>query len=85
MHEIITHNQLPMELQNALDNKKQLEDEADNESTARNFKIVVREGDLSPRLYAKQGKKGNKQNQLKEQLPPTRILPKRAAPRVDDD
>ncbi|XP_075087582.1 uncharacterized protein LOC107807030 [Nicotiana tabacum] len=39
-----------MELHIPLINKEQLEDEGDNESIPGNFKVVAREGDLSPRL-----------------------------------
>lgn len=77
MHEIITHKELPMEIQTVQDHREQVQDEVDDESTVGNFKAIAREGDLSPRVSTRNGKKGKKQTQSKEQLPPTRILPKR--------
>lgn len=79
LHDIITRNGLPMDIHNALVEQQQFEDEGDDEFTARNFKVVAREGDLSPRTSANSGKKGKKQAQNKEHLQPTRIFPKRAA------
>lgn len=68
-----------MEIHNALENKELLQDDGDDESTAGNFKVVARERYLSPRITEKHGNKGKKQTENKEQQPPTRILPKRAA------
>ncbi|XP_075084929.1 uncharacterized protein LOC142168166 [Nicotiana tabacum] len=50
-------------IQQTLLDKQHMEDEADEESTVGNFKDVVREGGLSPRLTTRNGKKGKKQIQ----------------------
>ncbi|OIT18773.1 hypothetical protein A4A49_55617, partial [Nicotiana attenuata] len=81
LHDIITHQELPIEIQTAVDQQNQLEEEGDDESTAENFKDVMREGDVSPTAVTKSGRKGKK-NQPKEPVQPTRILPKRAASNV---
>lgn len=60
LHDIITHKELLVDIQNALIDQQQYEEEGDDESTAGNFKPVAREGDLSPRENAKSGKKGKK-------------------------
>ncbi|OIT37560.1 hypothetical protein A4A49_58786 [Nicotiana attenuata] len=79
LHDIITHQELPLDIQNSMvDKQKQYEEEDDDESTVENFKGVMREGDVSPAAATKSGKKGKK-NQPKEPVQPTRILPKRAA------
>lgn len=49
-----------MDIQEALVEQRQLEDKGDDESTARNFKVVAREADLLPRSSAKSGKKERK-------------------------
>ncbi|OIT30604.1 hypothetical protein A4A49_41462 [Nicotiana attenuata] len=80
LHGIITHKELPVDIENALvDQQQQYKDKGDDESIAGNFKAVAREGDLSIRVSGKSGKKGKKQTQAKEPQPPTRILPKKAA------
>ncbi|OIT37141.1 hypothetical protein A4A49_01016 [Nicotiana attenuata] len=79
LHDIITYKVLPEDIYNALVDQQQLEDEGDDEFTVGNFKAVARKRDLSPRISARSGKKGKKQTQAKELLPPTRIFPKRAA------
>lgn len=79
LHDLITHQQLLIDIQNSLVvQQNQLEEEGDDESTTENFKGVMREGDVSPTAANRSGKKGKK-NQSKEQLQPTRILPRRAA------
>lgn len=85
LHDIITHKELPDDIQNALvDQQLQFEDEGDDESTAENFKAVTREGDLYPKSVARSGKKGNKA-QPKEPQQPTRILPRRHPLQKQDD
>ncbi|OIT00548.1 hypothetical protein A4A49_05511 [Nicotiana attenuata] len=79
LHDLSTHQELPLEIQNSLvEQQKEFEEEGDDESTAENFKGVMREGDVSPTAANRSGKKGKK-NQSKEPLQPTRILPRRAA------
>ncbi|OIS97070.1 hypothetical protein A4A49_00208 [Nicotiana attenuata] len=53
MHDSVTHNVTPLEIQKALINQQQFEEEGDNESTLGNFKQVAREADLLPRASAK--------------------------------
>ncbi|OIT20724.1 hypothetical protein A4A49_41873 [Nicotiana attenuata] len=78
LHDIITHQELPLDIQNALlEQQNQFEEEGDDESTAENFKDVMREGDVSPTAATRSRRKGKK-NQPKEPLQPTRILPRRA-------
>ncbi|OIT18775.1 hypothetical protein A4A49_55618, partial [Nicotiana attenuata] len=60
LHDIITHQELPIEIQTAVDQQNQLEEEGDDESTAENFKDVMREGDVSPTAVTKSGRKGRK-------------------------
>lgn len=79
MHEIITHKELPMEIHNVGDPIEQLQDKGNDESTAGNFKVIARKGDLSPRISGRNGMKGKKQAPPMDQHPPIRILPKRAA------
>ncbi|OIT22801.1 hypothetical protein A4A49_31374 [Nicotiana attenuata] len=76
--DIITHNVVPMDIQNTVLEQGQLEDEGEDESAAGNFKAVAREADLSPRVGDKSSKKEKKQGQYKEVHRPKRILPKRA-------
>ncbi|OIT39143.1 hypothetical protein A4A49_02937 [Nicotiana attenuata] len=79
LHDLITHQELPLEIQNSLvEQQKEFEEEGDDESTVENFKGVMREGDVSPTAANRSWKKGKK-NQSKEPLQPTRILPRRAA------
>ncbi|OIT28420.1 hypothetical protein A4A49_19817 [Nicotiana attenuata] len=80
LRDIITHKELPVDIQNALvDQQQQFKEEGDDESTAGNFKAVAREGDISPKAAARSAKKGNKQTQSKGPQQPTRIFPKREA------
>ncbi|OIT05382.1 hypothetical protein A4A49_40637 [Nicotiana attenuata] len=82
LHDLITHQELPLEIQNSLvEQQKEFEEEGDDESTVENFKGVMREGDVSPTAANRSGKKGKK-NQSKEPLQPTRILPRKAASTV---
>lgn len=77
-HDIITHNMVPIDIQNIILEKEQLEEEGDEESTSGNLKAIAREGDLSPTLGNKSGRKGKKQGLIKEIQLPKRVLPKRA-------
>ncbi|OIT19893.1 hypothetical protein A4A49_41476 [Nicotiana attenuata] len=79
LHDLITHQELPLDIHNSMvDKQKQNEEEDDDESTEENFKGVMREGDVSPTAANKSGMKGKK-NQPKEPVQPIRILPRRAA------
>lgn len=49
-----------MDIQEALVEQRQLEDKGDDESTARNFKVVARKADLLARASAKSGREGRK-------------------------
>ncbi|OIT02093.1 hypothetical protein A4A49_56549, partial [Nicotiana attenuata] len=76
LHDLATHNVTQVEEDILRQNP--MEDEGDDESTAGNFKQVAREADLSLTTSPKGGKK-TKKNQNKEPLPPSRIVPSRAA------
>ncbi|OIT30573.1 hypothetical protein A4A49_12600 [Nicotiana attenuata] len=78
LHDLVTHNVTPMEIQ-AVGDQEQFEEESDDESTAGNFKAIARDVDLSPRAGDKGGKKTRKQGENKENPQPKIILPKRAA------
>ncbi|OIT02225.1 hypothetical protein A4A49_13166, partial [Nicotiana attenuata] len=78
LHDIITHKKLLVDIQNGMMDKQQHEEGGDDKTTTGNFKAVAREGDLAPRANPRSRKKGKKQTQAKEPLPPTRFLSKRA-------
>nr|XP_016492705.1 PREDICTED: uncharacterized protein LOC107812184 [Nicotiana tabacum] len=54
-HDLVTHNVAPVEIDKALMEQQQFEDEGDDESTAENFNKMAREVDLSRRASSKVG------------------------------
>jgi len=62
LHDIITHNVIPIYLQNTMAEQTQFEEEGDDESTAGNFNDVAKEVGLSPRVNEKSGRKSKKTN-----------------------
>ncbi|OIT25173.1 hypothetical protein A4A49_32340 [Nicotiana attenuata] len=66
LHEIITHNVAPMDLQNVEVEQGKIKEEGEDESIAGNFKVVARDAGLSPRVTGRSGKQGKKKGQFKE-------------------
>lgn len=61
LHEIVTHYITPLDIQNEMIDRMQVEEEGNNESIACNIKEIAMKPDLSPRAQARCGKKGKKQ------------------------
>lgn len=57
LHELLTHNAIPLEIQQATTDLVNYGEEEDDESTIENFKSVAREAYLSPIVGDKSGKK----------------------------